>query len=96
MSDIVQIDGNVSLDTSISSETSSMSISSPGEIFSIPVLITNRGPKPPPENRKPLDNITVKRSNKLLAAVQLPVVVNPIQPRGGWIPPPQMVTFNYA
>ena len=80
MSDIVQIDGNVSLDTSISSETSSMSISSPGEIFSIPVLITNRGPKPPPENRKPLDNITVKRSNKLLAAVQLPVVVN-LNPR---------------
>ena len=23
-------------------------------------------------------------------------IINPIQPRGGWIPPPQMVTFNYA
>ena len=45
----------------------------------IPVLLTNRAPQPPPMKRKPC-NVTIKRSNKLLIAVQLPVVVN-LNPR---------------
>ena len=45
----------------------------------IPVLITDRTTAPSVPKRKPC-NITIKRSNKLLEAVQLPIVVN-LNPR---------------
>ena len=81
VSDIVQIDGNVSLNTSINSVSSKSDQScSPSSENRIPVIVSNRGPKKPPQNRKPCNNVTIKRSNKLLTAVQLPVVVN-LNPR---------------
>ena len=69
MSDFVQLDGNVELDNSIPVDSDS----------SIPVIITNRTAAYSVPKRKS-SNITIKRSNKLLAAVQLPVVVN-LNPR---------------
>ena len=69
LSDFVQLDGNVELDNSIPVDSDS----------SIPVIITNRTAAHYVPKRKS-SNITIKRSNKLLAAVQLPVVVN-LNPR---------------
>ena len=73
ISQIMQYDGNISLSSSLSSEHS--------DVRTIPVIISNR-PAKPENNRKAekLNNIRIKRSNKLLTAVQLPVVVN-LNPR---------------
>ena len=77
LSDIVQIDGNISLNTSNFSDISQLIYNV--ENCPIPVIISSRSQLPLPINRKPC-LVTIKRSNKLLAAVQLPIVVN-LNPR---------------
>ena len=70
ISEIPQVDGNVSfLNSTVCSVIDEK----------IPVIITNRISKQKPQKRIS-SNKVIKRSNKLLAAVHLPVVVN-LNPR---------------
>ena len=74
----MQIDGNVSLNTIASSGESSL-YDYPQQVNKIPVIITNRSSVPSVPKRERY-NKTIKRSNKLLDAVHLTVVVN-LNPR---------------
>ena len=67
------------MNSSVSSELFSPSIN-PKCGTPIPVLITDRQAGTSVPKRKPCYNKTIKRNNKLLTAVQLPVVVN-LNPR---------------
>ena len=87
LSDIVQIDGNISLNTSIFSEISPIiydSFSNFNENYHIPVIIFDRPDQPTylnlPRKYKKGNLITIKRNNKLLEASNLPVVLN-LNPR---------------
>ena len=83
-SQIMQVDGNISLNSSVISSSSSedeIPVSSQN-VNQIPVITTNRNPvqHSAPERNQYRNVKGVRTCNKLLDAVQLPVIVN-LNPR---------------
>ena len=83
ISNIEQLDGNDSLNKSDYSDFVALPKSQPSSptANAIPVITTNRTSVPySVPKRKPYNRITVRRCNKILDAVKLPVVAN-LNPR---------------
>ena len=79
ISDIYQVDGNISLDSSTISEDSSFS--SQPDTGSIPVIITRCRPaKPNVQSRKTANTVIICQNKKVFTATQLPTVIN-LNPR---------------